>query len=159
MKKTTLLALALLPMVAAPATAKPAPAFLKSAAQGDNSEVALGRLAEQRGGSAGVRDYGRTLARDHGNHLGQVQAAARREHVVLPGGMKPDARQTYKHLQRLRGRDFDRMFVQHMIADHRKDIADYEAQARTGDRVTANLARQTLPTLREHLRIAQGLRR
>jgi putative membrane protein len=159
MKPFILLALAALPLAASPAAAKPAPAFLKSAAQGDNSEVTMGRLAEQRGGSAGVRSYGRTLARDHGAHLGKVQAAARPMHVVLPAGMKPDARQAYSHLQQLRGAAFDRTFVEHMIADHRKDIADYELQARTGDRATAALARQTLPTLREHLRLAQSLAR
>ena len=159
MKSLTLLALATLPLLATPAAAKPAPAFLKSAAQGDNSEVTLGRLAQQRARSSAVRDYGRTLTRDHGSHLGQVQAAARREHVVLPGGMKPDARQAYNRLQRLRGAAFDREFVQHMIMDHRKDIADYEAQARTGDRITADLARQTRPVLRKHLDIAQNLAR
>jgi putative membrane protein len=158
MKRTLLLALFIAPLAATSALALPAPAFLKSAAQGDQSEVTLGNLAAQRGASAGVRDYGRRLASDHGAHLGQVQALAGRMHIRLPGGMKPDARATYRQLQRMRGRAFDRMFVEHMITDHRKDIADYQMQARTGDRETAGLARDTLPTLREHLRIAQSLR-
>ncbi|MDB5720674.1 MAG: hypothetical protein JWP15_1292 [Alphaproteobacteria bacterium] len=157
MKPVALLALFAIPLMAAPVAAKPGPAFLKGAAQGDNSEVTLGRLAQQRAGSRGVRDYGRTLASDHGSHLVKVQATARQMHVALPGGMKPDARQAYAHLQHLRGAAFDREFVQHMIDDHRKDIAEYEEQARSGDRATASLARDTLPTLRNHLRIAQGL--
>jgi putative membrane protein len=158
MKRTTLLALIVAPLAATSALALPAPAFLKSAAQGDQSEVTLGNLAAQRGASAGVRNYGRRLASDHGAHLGKVQALAGRLHVRLTGGMKPDARTTYRSLQTMRGRAFDRMFVQHMIADHRKDIGAYQMQARTGDRETAAFARDTLPTLREHLRIAQGLR-
>jgi putative membrane protein len=146
-------------LAATAAFAKPAPAFLKSAAQGDQSEVTLGNLAAQRGASAGIKDYGRRLASDHGGHLTKVQGLARRMHVALPGGMKPDARAVYQRLQRLRGPAFDRMFAQHMVADHKKDIADYEMQAKTGDRQTAALARETLPTLREHLRIAQSLSR
>ena len=159
MKRTLLLALIIAPLAATSALALPAPAFLKSAAQGDQSEVTLGNLAAQRGASAGVRDYGRRLASDHGAHLGKVQALAGSMHVRLPGGMKPDARAAYRSLQKMHGRAFDRMFVQHMITDHRKDIADYREQARTGDRGTAALARDTLPTLREHLRIAESLKR
>jgi putative membrane protein len=157
MKRKTLLALVVASLAATPSLAAPAPMFLRNAAQGDQSEVTLGNLAVQRGASAGVKDYGRRLASDHGAHLLKVQGLARRMRVTLPGGMKPDARATYRSLQRLSGRAFDRMFVQHMAADHRKDIGDYESQARSGDRQTAALARDTLPTLREHLRIAQRL--
>ena len=158
MNRKILLALVIAPLAATSALALPPAAFLKDAAQGDQSEVTLGNLAAQRGASPGVRDYGRRLAGDHGAHLGKVQALAGRMHVRLPGGMKPDARHAYRSLRGMRGRAFDRMFVQHMIADHRKDIGAYQLQARTGDRNTSALARDTLPTLREHLRIAQSLR-
>ena len=156
MKARYLLALAA-SLAATAAFAKPAPAFLKSAAQGDRSEVTLGNLAVRRGASTGVKDYGRRLAGDHGAHLTKVRDLARRMHVALPGGMQPDARAVYRRLQGLHGAAFDKMFVQHMVADHKKDIGDYEAQAKTGDRQTASLARETLPTLREHLRIAERL--
>src|SRR3954453_5940040 len=98
MKRKTLLALAAAVLATTSALAAPAPAFLKNAAQGDQSEVTLGNLAAQRGASPGVRDYGRRLATDPGAHLGQVQALAGRMHVRLPGGMKRDARTTYRSL-------------------------------------------------------------
>jgi putative membrane protein len=144
-------------MISAPALAKPAAEFLKQAGQGDQSEVTLGNYAAQHGASAGIRDYGRRLARDHGAHLGKVQALARSKHVAVPRGMAPDAERAFARLQHVRGAAFDREFASHMVADHKMDIADYEAQARGGDRDTAALARSTLPTLREHLRIAQSL--
>ena len=159
MKTKLTLALLAGTFAATAAFALPAPGFLKSAAQGDQSEVTLGNLAAQRGASAGVKDYGRRLASDHGAHLGKVQGLARQMHVTLPGGMKPDAKAAYRKLQGLRGAAFDRMFVQHMVADHKKDIGDYEKQAKSGDRQTAALARETLPTLRDHLRIAERLSR
>lgn len=157
MKRTILLALAIAPLAATSALAAPAHVFLKKAAEGDQSEVTLGNFAAQRGASPGVRDYGRRLASDHGSHLTQVQGLAGRLHVRLPGGMTPDARAAYRRLQGLHGRAFDRAFTQHMVMDHKKDIAAYEAQVHSGDRDTADLARATLPTLREHLHIAQSL--
>jgi len=141
-------------------SAKPAPAFLRDAMKGDNGEVRMGRLAERRAASAEVRDYGKMLERDHGAHRQQVAQLARGMGVSVPAtAIKPDAARAQAHLQRLRGPAFDRAFVRHMIEDHRKDIAEYEEQARTGRQGTAELAQQTLPVLREHLRTAEQLAR
>jgi len=73
--------------------------------------------------------------------------------------MMPEARSEYAKLQRLHGRAFDREVRRYMINDHQKDISKFNDQARHGDRQTARLAQATLPTLRKHLRIAEGLPR
>jgi putative membrane protein len=39
--------------------------FLMDAMKGDNSEIKLGLLAQSRGGSAGVRNFGGMLVHDH----------------------------------------------------------------------------------------------
>jgi putative membrane protein len=72
--------------------------------------------------------------------------------------MMPEARAEQSKLMHLRGRAFDREVRRYMINDHQKDIAKFEAQARSGDRQTASLARMQLPVLRKHLRIAESLR-
>jgi putative membrane protein len=159
MKKATLLALLLAPLAATAAHAMPAAAFLKTAAGADNAEVGAGNLAAQRAASPAVKDYGRRLASDHGAHLQKVQALADRMHVRLPAGPPADARAEARRLERLHGRAFNRAFAQAMVGDHQKAIALFQAQARSGDRVTAGLARDTLPTLREHLRMARDLAR
>ena len=159
MKSVTLLALIAAPLVATAAYAMPGPAFLRTAAGADNAEVNAGNLAAERGASPAVKDYGRRLASDHGAHLQKVQALADRMHVRLPAGAPPDARAEARRLERLRGRAFDRAFARAMVTDHQKAIALFEAQARRGDRETSGLARATLPTLREHLRMARDLAR
>lgn len=157
MKRLTLLALVATPLLATAAYSMPGPAFLKTAAGADHAEVDAGNLAAQQGASAAIKDYGRRLASDHGAHLQKVQALADRMHVHLPAGAPADARAEARRLARLHGRAFDRAFARAMVTDHRKAIAIFEAQAHSGDRATADLARDTLPTLREHLRMAQGL--
>ena len=140
------------------AGAAPAAKFLHDAIQGDNSEMRLGSLIAARGQSADVRSYGRTLARDHSAARGQAVAVARQMHVGVPTSMMAEARAEYAKLQRLRGRSFDREVRRYMTDDHKKDISDFRDQARSGDRRTAALARQQLPTLRKHLRMAESLR-
>jgi putative membrane protein len=142
---------------ATPAFAKPAPEFLQHSLKGDNSEINLGRLIEQRGASATVRSFGRTLYRDHSMARTQAAAVAREMRVALPGTMLPEAKAEYRKLSHLRGHAFDREVRRYMINDHEKDIADFSKQARTGDRRTAALAREQLPTLRKHLRIAESI--
>ena len=146
--------------IPAMASAAPAPRFLQDAVSGDNGEVAIGGLAQQRGASPGVRDFGRTLQRDHAAAKQDALALARRMRItVAPGAIKPEAAQTRRQLMRLRGPSFDRAFVRAMISDHRKDIAKFEMQARSGERMTARLARDTLPHLRHHLDMAMDLQR
>lgn len=140
------------------AQAKPADKFLADAIKGDNSEMTLGSLGARRGHSRGVRAFGATLHADHAKGHAQAAAAARRDHVAVPAGMMPEAQAEYGKLQRLSGAAFDREFARYMVEDHKKDIAEFEEQAKTGDRVTRDLATATLPVLRKHLSIAESLK-
>ena len=141
------------------AAAAPPAKFLRDAIKGDNSESRLGALIASGGSSAAVRSYGRTLERDHSQARVKASAVAREMGVAVPGEMMPEAKAEYGKLQRLRGTDFDREVRRYMIDDHRKDISDFEDQAKSGDRRTAELARAQLPTLRKHLRLAEALPR
>jgi len=158
LKPLSVLALAAALAVPSLAQAKPAGKFLSDAIKGDNSEMTLGSLGARRGQSRGVRAFGATLHADHAKGHAQAVAAARRDRVAVPSGMMPEARAEYRKLQRLSGRAFDREFARYMVEDHTKDIAEFQEQARTGDRVTRELARATLPVLRKHLRMARALR-
>jgi putative membrane protein len=140
------------------ALSAPPRAFLNDAIKGDNSEITLGRLIAARGASAQVRSFGTTLYRDHSTARGQAVAVARQVGVRPPTGMMAEARAEQRRLERLRGRAFDMEVRRYMINDHEQDIAKFQAQARSGDRRTAALARAQLPTLRKHLRIAESIR-
>jgi putative membrane protein len=146
-------------LASTPAISAPPAKFLHDAIKGDNSEVQLGRLIARRGHSMDVRAFGRTLVADHGRARMQAAIVSRRLGVRAPGGMTPDARREYWRLSSMRGLRFDREVRRYAIEDHRKDIAKFERQERSGDPVTARLAARTLPTLRKHLAMALALPR
>ncbi|HXU98997.1 MAG TPA: DUF4142 domain-containing protein [Caulobacteraceae bacterium] len=131
--------------------------FLKKALEGDNSEIALGQMAEQHGSSAGTRDFGRMLHDDHTAAKAKALPVARAHGVADTSEMAAEAKVEAAKLQGLSGPAFDREFARYMVADHRHDIADFEQEVRRGDRATAGLARDTLPTLRKHLTTARRL--
>jgi putative membrane protein len=133
--------------------------FLYNALRGDNSEIMLGNLAAERGRSQGVRDFGRTLVNDHTQARNEVLDVGRRLGVRPTREITPEARELRERLAGMRGRDFDREFIQHMIDDHRRDIDEFRDEAREQHGPVSELAARQLPTLRQHLRIARALDR
>jgi putative membrane protein len=143
---------------ASAAVAAPPAVFLRNAIQGNFSEVTLGRIIQNRGASAQVRNFGSMLVSDHSKGLAQAQQIASRLRLRIPATLTPEARSEQRLLRRLSGRSFDREVRRYMINDHQKDIAEFRAQARTGDRATAGYAAATVPVMRHHLSVAQSIR-
>jgi putative membrane protein len=155
MFRQSLIAAALL--IPAPALAAPDAHFLMDAIHGDYSEVTLGKLIQQRGSSAKVRDFGATLVTDHSKGLTEAEDLAKRLHMSISPAMAPEARTEQAKLQHLRGAAFDREVKRYMVQDHEKDIAEFKRQAKNGDKYTARFATATLPVLQKHLDIAKSL--
>jgi putative membrane protein len=132
-------------------------AFVTDAMKGDNSEVALGNLAQQKGSSSGVKDLGKMLATDHGAHKQVVADLAQKANVPVTDDLKDEAKAEQKKLEGLSGAAFDKEFVRATVEDHKNDIAKYEQEAKSGDAQTAAMAKTTLPTLKKHLQTAQAL--
>jgi putative membrane protein len=133
--------------------------FLQHALRGDNSEILLGKLAADRARSPAVRDFGRTLVADHSKARDEVLDVGRRFGVRPDREPTPEAREMHHRLMDMRGRDFDREFISHMVDDHRKDVDEFRDEARERHGAVSDLAARQLPTLREHLRTAISLER
>ena len=139
------------------ASAKPNQAFLKDAIQGNLAEISMGQLAQKNGSSDGVRSFGKMLANDHSAANEKAMALAKAQGLTLPTEPKPEAKEEFDRLSKLTGKAFDKAFAKHMVADHKKDISEFEAQAKGSDDV-ATFAKDTLPTLQKHLKTAQSLK-
>ncbi len=132
--------------------------FLTDGMMGDNAEVKMGELAAKQGNSAAVRSFGTMLAADHGKHLGDLATLAATMGVSKTTALMPEADAAYAKLKGLTGAAFDKAFAMHMVMDHKKDIAKYQAEVDSQDpKPLIDLARQTLPVLKKHLAAAQAL--
>jgi putative membrane protein len=132
-------------------------AFVTEAMKGDNGEVAIGNLAATQASSEAAKEFGRTLASDHGGHKQKLVTLASSAGVAPTDEPSDEAKSNLEKLKTLKGAEFDREFKRMMIEDHEEDIAKYEEQASTGDPETSALAKETLPTLRKHLATAKSL--
>jgi len=136
---------------------KAAQTFVTKAVQGNLAEVSMGQLAQKNGNSDGVRSFGQQLVADHSAANQKLTSIASGMGVTPPS--EPSKKQVSDHhkLMKLSGDAFDREFAKHMVADHRKNIADYRKAAKMKDDQVASYATETLPTLEKHLQMAQSL--
>jgi putative membrane protein len=130
--------------------------FLTTAIQGDLAEIEVGKLAQQNGQSEDVKSFGQQLVKDHSEHNEKAQALAKRLGIDPPTAPSFAQKATYLKLKMLSGATFDRSFASAMVKDHRTDIKDYQKQSGKND-PTGPFAKETLPTLEQHLKMAQSV--
>lgn len=145
-------------LAAAPAQAQSEKSFVRDAIQGDLGEIAMGQLAQERGGSPDVKAFGQMLQTDHKTALDQMTSLAQAQKIDVPDKPKADAQKEHDRLARMTGAAFDREFAAHMVKDHEKDIRTFEAHAKGNDDV-AKTAQQQLPVLKKHLEQAKALQK
>lgn len=132
--------------------------FIMEAAAGGMEEVELGRLAVQKAASAEVKSFAQRMVDDHGKANAQLKSIAAQKGMTLPTTLPVDKKKDLDHLSKLSGAEFDKMYMSHMLKDHKKDVSEFEKQASKGDDSSVkSFAQQTLPTLREHLTMAQSI--
>jgi putative membrane protein len=126
--------------------------FAQKAAQENMAEVKLGRLAEQKGTTPAVRDFGRRMVQDHSKNDAELKELASRENLPLPTQIKESDESTYEHLSTLSGKAFDRAYSRAIVQDHMKDLAEFQGEAKDAqNQAIKDYAVQTVPVLQSHL--------
>lgn len=132
--------------------------FLKDACEGGMLEVKLGQLAQTNASSQAVKDFGQRMVNDHTKLGDNVKQVASMESVSLPNSESMMQKMTYERLSHKTGTDFDKAYIEDMVKDHKSDISAFEKEANSGSDAQAKaMAEKALPTLREHLRMAQQI--
>jgi putative membrane protein len=129
------------------------------------AEVELGKLAQQRGSHADVKNYGQMMETDHrmaGEELKEIanRANGNRAEPKNDASKEPqDAHSAVRaELEQLTGRDFDRRYMAQMVKDHDKAIEDLEKKAEHADNPQLReWAGKTLLKMRNHLAKAKAV--
>ena len=132
--------------------------FAAEAAMGGMEEVELGRMAAEKGATDEVRQFGRRMVEDHSKANEELTRLAAEKGWALPSSLDAKHRADVEKLAPLAGEAFDRAYVKMMLADHKKDVGEFQRQSERGpDAELKAFATRTLPTLREHLRMIQRI--
>lgn len=127
--------------------------FMKKAAASGMMEVELGKLAQAKSANDAVRQFGKRMEEDHSKANEKLKSLAAAKGVELPAEAP---KREMASLQKKDGVEFDRAYMKHMVADHKKDVSEFEKIARSGkDGDVKAFAAETLPVLQEHRKLAE----
>jgi putative membrane protein len=131
--------------------------FIINAAKGGKAEVELGTLASEHAQNPAVKQFGRRMVTDHSEANAKLQQIAQQKGISLPTDLPDDAQQLKQQLTSAQGMQFDKTYIQNMVQDHQKDVAEFQKEAEEGqDPDIKNFAATTLPTLKQHLQLAES---
>jgi putative membrane protein len=118
--------------------------FMKKAARGGMMEVAMGKTAEQNAQSEDVKSFGKRMVTDHSKANDELKSIAEKKGVKLP---------TKEHTGKWSS---DKAYIDAMVKDHEKDLAEFQEQAKTGsDPEVKKFAEDTAKMVQEHLDLAK----
>ncbi len=131
--------------------------FLMKAVQGNLAEIRMGQLALKNSADINTKNYANRMIEDHTTNNNQALAIIAKKGMTAP--KSPDAKSIamMRRMSKMKS-GFNKMYITHMIADHKEDIAEYTKEAKTGyDDDIKGYAVTALPTLKSHLDYAQTL--
>jgi putative membrane protein len=132
--------------------------FVKEALQGGNDEVQLGKLAQEKGSSPDVKNFGQKMVTDHsqmGEHMTQI---AQQIGVSPPSGTSMSGKTLSTKLHALSGDSFDKSYIQAMVEDHKKDLAEFKQEAANGsDPAVKAAAERGAKVIAAHLQLAEQI--
>lgn len=126
------------------------------------AEIELGRLAQERGTHADVKEFGAMMVRDHqaaGDELKPIAAKVNTGETAARNTDRDEHQEELEELSKLSGKDFDRKYIEEMIDDHEEGIKDLEGKAENAaSPEVKQWASKTLPKMREHLERARTIK-
>ena len=125
--------------------------FLHDAAQAGMAEVEMGKLAQQKAENPELKKFGQMMVTDHTKANEELKGLATKKSIPLPTDMGTHKAAMDK-LNSLSGAAFDKTYIQLMVDDHKKDVAEFQKQADSSkDPEVKAFAAKTLPTLKKHM--------
>ena len=158
---TSCLAAGLIGLVAGQASAELSSAdrnFAMTAASGGLAEIQTAQLAQQKAEAPQVKTFAQRMITDHTQANNDLQQIALQENLTLPTEPSKQERSATQRIGGLSGAAFDRTYAQEELRDHQQDVALFQQEADSGrDPALKQFAQKTLPTLHQHLQMAQAL--
>src|SRR6201988_1715400 len=113
-------------------------------------------MIEQKSKDSGVKDFAKRMVTDHTQASQSLATVAEMVGVTLPTTPSAADRTREDELEKLAGAKLNETYLRDELAGHKEVISAFESEIEHGQNEAAkNYAAQTLPTLQDHVRIAE----
>jgi putative membrane protein len=132
--------------------------FITNAAAANFAEIETAKMMEQKSKDPGVKDFAKRMVTDHTQASQSLASVAQMVGVTLPATLRADDRAQQDELKKLSGAKLNKTYLRDELGGHKQVISAFESEIEHGqDQAAKNYASQTLPTLQDHIRIAEDV--
>jgi putative membrane protein len=131
--------------------------FVKKAAVGGMAEVDMGKMAEEKGSSQDVKDFGAMMVKDHTANNDDLAALAKTKGLMVPDKLDSMHQKIADKLSAMSGADFDKAYINDMVMGHTKMLALMKSEESSSDPDLKSFATKTSDTVQMHLDKAKAL--
>jgi putative membrane protein len=132
--------------------------FIINAEEANLAEIETAKMIEQKSTDPGVKDFANRMVIDHTQASQKLTTLAKNTGVTLPTEPSAMERSQKSDLQKLSGAKLDDAYLRDELQGHKQVISSFENEIEHGqDRATKDYAEQVLPTLEDHIRIAENV--
>jgi len=128
--------------------------FIARAGSAGLLQVKLGKLAEKKGTSTGVVEFGKRMITDYSKTNEELKAAAKNVGFLSPALLRQD-QQIFDRFNSMGRGSFDKNYMAEMVKQHNEEVRLFQAES-TGGRVQSlkQLASKMLPEMEQRLSLA-----
>jgi putative membrane protein len=129
--------------------------FVDHAYTSGQNEVILNRMALERSRNEDVRKFAQRIIEDHAKANQDLTIIVSELQIAVPDKPLPEQEKEMRRITSNEVKDFDKEFMDQMVTAHEQAVKLFEMGAKElkNDRLK-DFASKTLPTLREHLKMA-----
>lgn len=104
--------------------------FLAMAAQSDQNEITLSKLADQKATNPAVKGFAEKMIAEHTKMTESMKPFAESWGLTPPDGPDADHQKELDKLNGLSGADFDKEYIGQMVTDHAKALRAFTTEAK-----------------------------
>lgn len=132
--------------------------FIKKAAEHCQAELDFGKLGEAKATDPALKRLSAEIVKDHTKANNELMALAQSKGVAIAPESEATHQKMLKAFSEKSGAAFDTDLREHLVKDHEKAIRMLQnAERESKDAEIRAFAAKQLPTMEQHLAMAQGL--
>lgn len=132
--------------------------FIALAAEANLAEIETAKTVQERSKDPAVKDFANRMITDHTQANQNLATLAKANGITLGNEPSANDRNQKDELQKLSSAKLGDAYLREELQDHKHAISEFESEIEHGhNQAITDYAEQTLPTLEDHIRIAENV--
>ena len=132
--------------------------FVTMAASGGMHEVELGKMASEKAHNPDIKKFGKMMVADHTKANEELKKVAKAANMPVPDKLMEKHQKMVDMFKELKDDNFDKEYIKHAVESHEMSVALYtKASTEAKNEELKAFAAKTLPTVKDHLKMAHDL--